>query len=83
MPDPKLRFDVDAVLARVTPKTRIVFIANPNNPTGSYLSHEEMRRLHAGLSPDTLLVIDAAYANMSARMTMKRASRWCRAFPMW
>jgi histidinol-phosphate aminotransferase len=62
IPDPKLRFDVDAALARVTPKTRIVFIANPNNPTGSYISHEEMRRLHAGLSPDTLLVIDSAYS---------------------
>ena len=62
IPDPGLRFDVDAALKRVTPKTRIVFIANPNNPTGSYISHEEMRRLHAGLSPDTLLVIDAAYS---------------------
>ena len=62
VPDPKLRLDVDAVLARVTPKTRIVFVANPNNPTGSYITHEEMRRLHAGLSPDTLLVIDAAYS---------------------
>jgi histidinol-phosphate aminotransferase len=62
IPDPKLRFDVDAALARVTPKTRIVFIANPNNPTGSYISHEEMRRLHAGLSPETLLVIDSAYS---------------------
>src|SRR5215475_1298020 len=62
IPDPKLRFDVDAALARVTPKTRIVFIANPNNPTGSYITHEEMRWLHAGLSPDTLLVIDAAYS---------------------
>ena len=62
IPDPKLRFDVDAALGRVTPKTRIVFIANPNNPTGSYITHEEMRRLHAGLSPDTLLVIDAAYS---------------------
>jgi histidinol-phosphate aminotransferase len=62
IPDPKLRFDVDAALARVTPKTRIVFIANPNNPTGSYISHEEMRRLHAGLPPGTLLVIDAAYS---------------------
>ena len=53
IPDPKLRFDVDAALARVTPKTRMVFIANPNNPTGSYISHEEMRRLHAAplLSP--------------------------------
>jgi histidinol-phosphate aminotransferase len=62
IPDPELRFDVDAALARVTPKTRIVFIANPNNPTGSYISHEEMRRLHAGLSPDTMLVIDSAYS---------------------
>lgn len=62
IPDPKLRFDVDAALARVTPRTRLVFVANPNNPTGSYITHEEMRRLHAGLSPDTLLVIDAAYS---------------------
>src|ERR1700761_2120112 len=60
--DPKLRFDVDAALARVTPKTRMVFVANPNNPTGSYITHEEMRRLHAGLPPDTLLVIDSAYS---------------------
>jgi histidinol-phosphate aminotransferase len=62
IPDPKLRFDVDAALARVTPKTRVVFVANPNNPTGSYITHEEMRRLHAGLRPDILLVIDAAYS---------------------
>ncbi|MCP5411735.1 MAG: histidinol-phosphate transaminase [Alphaproteobacteria bacterium] len=54
--------DVDAMLAAVTPKTRIVFIANPNNPTGSYLSRDEMARLHAGLPKDVLLVIDAAYA---------------------
>ena len=45
-----LRFDVDAMLAAVTPTRRAsLFIANPNNPTGSYISHEEMRRLHAGL----------------------------------
>jgi histidinol-phosphate aminotransferase len=60
--DPDLRFDVDAALARVTEKTRILFIANPNNPTGSYISHEEMRRLHAGLPEHALLVIDAAYS---------------------
>jgi histidinol-phosphate aminotransferase len=57
-----LKVDVDAMLAAVTPRTRLVYIANPNNPTGTYLSHDEMRRLHAGLSPDTLLVIDAAYS---------------------
>ncbi|HEX4118418.1 MAG TPA: histidinol-phosphate transaminase [Rhizomicrobium sp.] len=61
IPDPDLRFDVDAALGRVTDKTRILFIANPNNPTGSYISHQEMRRLHAGLPKHALLVIDAAY----------------------
>jgi histidinol-phosphate aminotransferase len=62
IPDPDLRFDVDAALKRVTDKTRILFIANPNNPTGSYISHQEMRRLHAGLPEHALLVIDAAYS---------------------
>ena len=56
-----LKLDVDAMLAAVTPKTRIVFIANPNNPTGSYLTRDEMARLHAGLPGNVLLVIDAAY----------------------
>jgi histidinol-phosphate aminotransferase len=62
-----LRTDVDAMLAAVTGKTRLVYLANPNNPTGSYLPHDEVRRLHAGLRPDTLLVIDAAYAEYVRR----------------
>jgi len=57
-----IKVDVDAMLAAITPKTRIVYIANPNNPTGSMLNREEMARLHAGLPKDVLLVIDAAYA---------------------
>jgi len=61
-PEQRLRADVDALLARLTSRTRIVFIANPNNPTGSYLSGDELRRLHAGLPADVLLVVDAAYA---------------------
>jgi len=61
-PEKNLRVDVDAMLARVSPKTRLVYLANPNNPTGTYLTSDEVRRLHAGLRPDTLLVIDAAYA---------------------
>jgi histidinol-phosphate aminotransferase len=61
-PEHDLRTDVDALLARVTSRTRAVFVANPNNPTGSYLRHEELARLHAGLPEDVLLVIDAAYA---------------------
>ncbi len=54
--------DVDELLARVTDKTRLVFLANPNNPTGALLPRGELKRLHAGLPADTLLVIDAAYA---------------------
>lgn len=59
--------DVDAVLAKVTEKTRIVFLANPNNPTGTYLPMSEVRRLHDGLPPSVLLVLDAAYAEYVRR----------------
>lgn len=58
----ELTADVDALLAAVTEKTKAVFIANPNNPTGTMLSGAELRRLRAGLRDDILLVIDAAYA---------------------
>ena len=61
-PEKNLTTDVDAVLSCVTDKTRIVFIANPNNPTGTYLSAKEMKRLRDGLPQNVLLVIDAAYA---------------------
>ncbi len=61
-PETNLTADVDALLAAVTPRTRILFLANPNNPTGSYLTGSELRRLHAGLPETVLLVIDAAYA---------------------
>lgn len=57
-----LTADVDAILGCVTEQTRIVFLANPNNPTGSYLGQDELRRLHAGLPENVLLVLDAAYA---------------------
>ncbi|MGH6915236.1 MAG: pyridoxal phosphate-dependent aminotransferase, partial [Geminicoccales bacterium] len=61
-PERELKTDVDALLSRLTSRTRAVFIANPNNPTGSYLSADELARLHRGLPDDVLLVIDAAYA---------------------
>jgi len=61
-PESDLTANVDALLARVTPRTRLVFLANPNNPTGSYLPASEVKRLRAGLPPHVLLVIDAAYA---------------------
>lgn len=53
---------VDAMLASVTDKTRIVFVANPNNPTGAYLSASEIKRLHENLREDIVLVLDEAYA---------------------
>ncbi|HEY4344356.1 MAG TPA: histidinol-phosphate transaminase [Parvibaculum sp.] len=62
-----LKADVDAILAAVTPKTKIVFLANPNNPTGSYLPVDELKRLHAGLRPDILFVVDAAYSEYVQR----------------
>src|SRR5258708_7390953 len=59
--------DVDAMLAKVTSKTRVVCLANPNNPTGTYLTKDDVRRLHAGLPKNVLLVIDAAYAEYVSR----------------
>jgi histidinol-phosphate aminotransferase len=61
-PEVNLTFDVDAVLDQVNDRTRIVFIANPNNPTGTYIGRGELARLHAGLPENVLLVIDSAYA---------------------
>ncbi|MBD8877451.1 histidinol-phosphate transaminase [Roseibium polysiphoniae] len=61
-PEKDLTTDVDAMLDRVTERTKVVFIANPNNPTGTYLPFEEVRRLHENLPANVLLVLDAAYA---------------------
>jgi len=66
-PERQLTTDVDALLARVTDRTRIIFIANPNNPTGTYLSAQELSRLHAALPPSVLLAIDAAYSEFVNR----------------
>jgi len=66
-PETNLTTDVDAILGRVTDRTRVVFLANPNNPTGTYLPFREVRRLHAALPPDVLLVLDAAYAEYVRR----------------
>lgn len=65
-PDKDFGTDVDALLACVTPRTRVVFVANPNNPTGTFLPREELARLHAGMPADVLLVVDRAYAEYVA-----------------
>lgn len=59
--------DVDAILAAVTQRTRIIFIANPNNPTGTYVPFDEIKRLHQQLPPKVILVLDAAYAEYVQR----------------
>jgi histidinol-phosphate aminotransferase len=66
-PEVNYTTDVDAMLKCVTPKTKMVFLANPNNPTGTYLPFDEVKRLHAGLPKTTLLVLDAAYAEYVRR----------------
>jgi histidinol-phosphate aminotransferase len=59
--------DVDAILAKVTERTKLVFLANPNNPTGTYVPFDEVKRLHQALPKNVLLVIDAAYAEYVRR----------------
>lgn len=61
-PEHNLTADVDALLARVSAATRLVFLANPNNPTGSLLPQSEVERLRARLPAEALLVLDSAYA---------------------
>ena len=61
-PEKDLTTDVDAMLEQVDANTKIVFLANPNNPTGSYIPYSEVKRLHAGLPENVLLVLDGAYA---------------------
>jgi histidinol-phosphate aminotransferase len=59
--------DVDTILKLVTPRTKMVWLANPNNPTGTYLPFDEVKRLRAGLPPQVLLVLDAAYSDYVSR----------------
>ena len=61
-PEREWRIDVQALIDSATEKSRLCVIANPNNPTGTYITGQELRRLRSGLPPDCLLVIDGAYA---------------------
>ena len=66
-PEKDFTADVDAILARVSPRTKLVWLANPNNPTGTYLPFDEVKRLRAGLPGHVLLVLDAAYSDYVSR----------------
>ncbi|MEX2518481.1 MAG: histidinol-phosphate transaminase [Paracoccaceae bacterium] len=61
-PETNLTSDVDALLAACTERTRLVYLANPNNPTGTRLNSQEVERLAAGIPEHALLILDAAYA---------------------
>lgn len=67
VPEKNYTADVDAILAAMTERTRLVFIANPNNPTGTYVPFDEIKRLHKKLPPNVILVLDAAYAEYVQR----------------
>ncbi|MFZ5721007.1 MAG: pyridoxal phosphate-dependent aminotransferase [Pseudomonadota bacterium] len=63
--EPDYRIDVDEVLKVVDERTRLVFIANPGNPTGTWIPFSEVLRLHAGLPPSVVLVLDGAYSEFA------------------
>ncbi|MDI1344520.1 MAG: histidinol-phosphate transaminase [Pseudolabrys sp.] len=67
VPEKNYTLDVDAIIAAVSERTRIVFIANPNNPTGTYVPFDEIKRLQQALPPHVILVLDAAYAEYVQR----------------
>ncbi len=79
-PERDLTADVDGLLARVSSRTRLLFLANPNNPTGSYLTAAEVRRLREGLPDGVLLVLDAAYAEYVQRADYEAGAELVRAF---
>ena len=66
-PESNFTADVDTILKSVSPRTKLVWLANPNNPTGTYLPFDEVKRLRAGLPPHVLLVLDAAYSDYVSR----------------
>lgn len=64
-PEPGFKIDVEEMLKRVDGRTRLVFVTQPGNPTGTYLTGDEVRALHAGLPGDVCLVLDEAYAEFA------------------
>lgn len=67
VPEKDFKVDVDAVIKAVTPETKIVFVANPGNPTGTYLTRAEMRKLCRGVPSSVMIVLDSAYAEFVGR----------------
>jgi histidinol-phosphate aminotransferase len=80
-PETHLKTDIDALLAAVTPRTRMIFLANPNNPTGSYLTTGEIDRVLKTLPETVLLVLDAAYAEYVDREDYTAGHHWVDQYP--
>ena len=81
--DGDLTVSVDNLLAAVTGRTKILFLVNPNNPTGTMISMEEVMRLHKNLPPHILLVLDWAYAEYLEDDFSDRAARIVEKLKMW
>ena len=80
-PERSLRTDVEAMLASANERTKVCFVANPNNPTGSHVSGAELKRLREGLPEQVLLVIDAAYAEYVDRPDYSSGVELARTYP--
>lgn len=65
VPSPDYRFDIEALIEAVTPETRILYLPNPNNPTGSYVTHQELKHLLDNVPQSTLVLLDEAYIEFS------------------
>jgi histidinol-phosphate aminotransferase len=80
-PERDYTVDVDALLGRITPKTRVISIANPNNPTGTYLPARELERLVDEVPRDVLIILDGAYSEYVDRDDYDDGMRWVEASP--
>jgi histidinol-phosphate aminotransferase len=76
-----LGHDLDAMAKLIGPATRVVLIANPNNPTGTWLDARALRRFVAGVPANTLVVVDEAYIEYVSEPEFPDASRWLGEFP--
>lgn len=80
-PEPDFRISVDEILQRVTPRTKLVAIASPNNPCGTYLPALDLRRLHAALPEQVILLVDAAYSEYATASDYDNGSALARSAP--
>lgn len=76
-----LGHDLNAMAKLVTPKTRLVFVANPNNPTGTWLNADALRKFLKELPPSVVAVVDEAYFEYSRHTDCPDATQWVREFP--